>query len=78
MARATAGPFTDMEYELEELIAGARARTRFSQKQLSRELGFEENYLRNRKHDRELTRMPLGVVMRLAMMAGREIRFVKT
>lgn len=55
------------------LIARARDRTKLTQKQLSKRLGYSEQYLQALKSRGTLTSMPVRTLLLLAALAGQDI-----
>lgn len=70
-------PVTRLEYSIVEMIAGATARTGWTQEELSENLGYDSQYLKNAKVRKRLAAIPAGALLKLAAMAGREMRFIE-
>lgn len=74
MARARTGPARALEYEIAGLIARVKLRTRWPEKQISVNLGYEENFIRDRKSRGTLGTIKAETLYALAEMAGCTIR----
>lgn len=67
-----------LDRSIAEVIAAAKLRTGWTEEQISQNIGNGPKYLRNMKTTGTLRKMPAEKLQILAVMAGREIRFVET
>lgn len=66
-----------LDRSIAEVIAAAKLRTGWTEEQISQNIGYNPQYLKSLKTTGKLRRMPADKLQILAVMAGREIRFVE-
>ena len=67
-----------LDRSIAEVIAAVKLRTGWTEEQISQNIGYNPQYLKSLKTRGKLRRMPAEKLQILAVMAGREIRFVET
>ena len=67
-----------LDRSIAEVIAAAKLRTGWTEEQISQNIGYNPQYLKSLKTRGKLRKIPTDKLQILAVMAGREIRFVET